>query len=138
MTWITIAVAALAAVAVQVQAQPAASIVASAPPACAIGAATLDAELRERFMALGTAMLDQREGTLQALRGVVPVITDALRQDLVRRSVYVSCDGLVVYVVDRGGLRDEARWYGPLDIAALPAAALPTATAVAKGGTGAR
>ena len=39
---------------------------------------------------------------------------------MVLRSIYVSCDGQSFYVQDRGGVRDEVRWYGPMDMAALP------------------
>lgn len=127
MKWVILALAGLAS---QAQAQPAtgiaakpdAGIAAQPDTGCAIGAATLDAALRERFMALATAVLDEREGAMQAPADMVRVITSAMRQDLVRRSVHVSCDGQVFYVQDRGGVRDEVRWYGPLAMAALPMA----------------
>ena len=64
---------------------------------------------------------------MQAPPDLVRVITSAQRQDLVWRSVYVSCDGQLFYVQDQGGVRDEVRWYAPLDMAALPMTALPIA-----------
>ena len=126
MKWIIIALAALAAGA---QAQPAPGGADKALPACAVATTTLDPALRERFMALATAVFDAREAGMQAPPDTVRVIAEALRQDLVRRSVYVSCDGLSFYVQDRGGLRDEVRWYGPLAISALPDTALVAAVA---------
>jgi len=49
---------------------------------------------------------------------------------MVLRSIYVSCDGQSFYLQDRGGVRDEVRWYGPIGMAALS-----KVTLVAQGST---
>lgn len=45
---------------------------------------------------------------------IKPVLTEALRMDLSRRSVFASEDGASYYIVERGNLRGETRWYGPI------------------------
>jgi hypothetical protein len=44
-----------------------------------------------------------------------PVIIDFIQPNLIRRSVYQSCDKMAYYVLDRGGVVDQLRWFGPLE-----------------------
>jgi hypothetical protein len=48
-----------------------------------------------------------------------PVLSEAIRMDLSRRSAFASEDGTSYYVVERGNLRGETRWYGPIAKAEL-------------------
>ena len=50
---------------------------------------------------------------------LLPVVRDALRMDLTRRSAYVTCDGLHVYFQDSGGISDKAEWRGPVAVRTL-------------------
>ena len=50
---------------------------------------------------------------------LLPVVRDALRMDMTRRSAYVTCDGLHVYFQDSGGLGDKTEWRGPVAIRTL-------------------
>lgn len=44
------------------------------------------------------------------------IVDNALRMDLTRRSVFVSCNGKEFYLRDNGGLMDKWSWYGPVAI----------------------
>jgi hypothetical protein len=46
----------------------------------------------------------------------VVLAINQLRMDRSLRSIFVTLDGESLYVVDRGGLLDELRWYGPLNV----------------------
>jgi len=48
--------------------------------------------------------------------GTTAVILEAIRPDLVRRSVYETCDGTAFYILDRGGLLDQWLWFGPISL----------------------
>jgi hypothetical protein len=64
---------------------------------------------------------------------IKPVLTEALRMDLSRRSVFASEDGASYYVAERGNLRGETRWYEPIAKAELIAAcSSETASTLAK------
>lgn len=51
-------------------------------------------------------------------------MSSAVRQDLMRRTMFVSCDGQWYFAHHHGGVRAEVRWYGPLSVAALAPVAL--------------
>jgi hypothetical protein len=64
---------------------------------------------------------------------IKPVLTEALRMDLSRRSVFASEDGASYYIVERDNLRGGTRWYGPIAAAELMAAcSSETASTLAK------
>ena len=44
------------------------------------------------------------------------IVNNALRMDLTRRTVFVSCSGNEFYIRDNGGLMDKWNWYGPISI----------------------
>lgn len=47
------------------------------------------------------------------------IVDDAMRLDLTRRTVFVTCDGSHVYLFDRGGFNDHREWHGPIPMKAL-------------------
>lgn len=51
--------------------------------------------------------------------GTFMIVDDALRLDLTRRTVFVSCDGTQVYLRDSGGFNHQRAWYGPIPLATL-------------------
>jgi hypothetical protein len=71
-------------------------------------------------MGAGVRLGWRQEGaTLVAVTPHKLVIADAVRMDHKRRSAYASEDGASYFIIDRGGVTDETRWYGPIPAAEL-------------------
>ncbi len=83
---------------------------------CLLNAATFKYPEMETGARLGW----RKEGAwLVAVAPHKLVLADAVRMDLKRRSAYASEDGASYFIVDRGGVTDETRWYGPIAAAEL-------------------
>jgi hypothetical protein len=77
---------------------------------------------KEQQCLLNVAMFKYPVRASEPPPAVKPVLTEAIRMDLSRRSAYASDDGTSYYVVERDNLRGETRWYGPIAAAELMAA----------------
>jgi hypothetical protein len=55
----------------------------------------------------------------QAPPGTMRIVDNALRMDLTRRSVFVTCDGEQAYFFETGGLAGKAEWRGPVALRTL-------------------
>jgi hypothetical protein len=76
---------------------------------------------QEQQCLLNVAMFKFRVRASEPPAAIKPVLIDALRMDLSRRSAFASEDGASYYIVERGNLRGETRWYGPIAVAELNA-----------------
>jgi hypothetical protein len=101
--------------------------------ACKVSSILVDEILRDRLLQISTSALEElppesRRGWLKASAdtGLVdfppdtrPLFTNAIRADLVRRAVYVTKAGDVIYIADRGGALGQIKWYGPFNLSGL-------------------
>ena len=64
------------------------------------------------------------EASRQAQFGQAPpetetLFVDRIKPNLIRRSVFRTCDGSAYYFLDRGGLLDQLVWFGPVTASAV-------------------
>ncbi len=79
----------------------------------------VDDDFHDLVVAASAEFLPKFNPGKGATPSLLPVVRDALRMDLTRRSAYVTCDGLHVYFQDSGGIGDKTEWRGPVAVSTL-------------------